>query len=162
MRRRELLKGAGASLAALAAPRIGRAERASKLVFVPPIDLSVLDPVVTGIRSTRNHAYLVRAPDLPAPSPAVAWRGERLPEHNREHAHAVPRSRTAFSQLPHARVLLRNEISRAKRPDGGWCRLRQDRSGGEQTFSNTVATAGHARDCPKARRLLTVLRSVGQ
>jgi hypothetical protein len=36
MRRRDLLKAAGASVAALAAPRIGRAERANKLVFVPP------------------------------------------------------------------------------------------------------------------------------
>ena len=59
MRRRELLKAAGASLAALAAPRIGRADRASKLVFVPTSDLAVLDPVVTGARPTRNHAYLV-------------------------------------------------------------------------------------------------------
>ena len=47
MRRRDLLRAAGASLAALAAPRIGRAERANKLVFVPTSDLSVLDPVVT-------------------------------------------------------------------------------------------------------------------
>ena len=59
MRRRELFKAAGASLAAIAAPRIGRAERPNKLVFVPTEDLGVLDPVVTGIRSTRNHAYLV-------------------------------------------------------------------------------------------------------
>jgi peptide/nickel transport system substrate-binding protein len=59
MRRRDLLQAAGAGLAALAAPRIGRAERESKLVFVPPIDLTVLDPVVTALRSTRNHAYLV-------------------------------------------------------------------------------------------------------
>jgi len=59
MRRRELLKAAGASVAALAAPRIGRAERPNKLVFVPPIDLTVLDPIVTALRSTRNHAYLV-------------------------------------------------------------------------------------------------------
>jgi peptide/nickel transport system substrate-binding protein len=59
MRRRELLKAAGASLAAITAPRIGRAERPNKLVFVPTSDLGVLDPVVTGIRSTRNHAYLV-------------------------------------------------------------------------------------------------------
>jgi len=59
MRRRDLLKTAGASVAALAAPRIGRAEKTSKLVFVPPEDLSVLDPVVTGLRSTRNQAYLV-------------------------------------------------------------------------------------------------------
>jgi peptide/nickel transport system substrate-binding protein len=59
MRRRDLLKAAGASVTALAAPRIGRAEKLNKLVFVPPIDLSVLDPVATGLRSTRNHAYLV-------------------------------------------------------------------------------------------------------
>ena len=59
MRRRELLKAAGAGVAALAAPRIGRAEQSNKLVFVPALDLSVLDPVVTGNRSTRTHAYLV-------------------------------------------------------------------------------------------------------
>jgi peptide/nickel transport system substrate-binding protein len=60
MLRRDLLKAVGAaSLAAVAAPRIGRAERANKLVFVPTSDLSVLDPVATAIRSTRNHAYLV-------------------------------------------------------------------------------------------------------
>jgi peptide/nickel transport system substrate-binding protein len=59
MLRRHLFKAAGASLAALTAPRIGRAERANRLVFVPPEDLSVLDPVVTGLRSTRNQAYLV-------------------------------------------------------------------------------------------------------
>src|SRR6266403_5606825 len=59
MRRRDLLTAAGASLAALAAPRIGRAERTSKLVFAPSSDLSLLDPVVTAFRPTRNHAYLV-------------------------------------------------------------------------------------------------------
>jgi peptide/nickel transport system substrate-binding protein len=59
VRRRDLLKAAGVSVAALAASRIGRADRANKLVFVPTEDLSVLDPVVTGLRSTRNHAYLV-------------------------------------------------------------------------------------------------------
>jgi peptide/nickel transport system substrate-binding protein len=59
MLRRDLLTGAAAGLATLTAPLIGRAERANKLVFVPPIDLTVLDPVVTGLRSTRNHAYLV-------------------------------------------------------------------------------------------------------
>jgi peptide/nickel transport system substrate-binding protein len=59
MRRRDLFKAAGASLAALAAPCIGRAKRTNKLVFAPPIDLSVLDPVVTPLRSTRDHAYLV-------------------------------------------------------------------------------------------------------
>ena len=59
MRRRDLLKAAGAGIGALAAPRIGRADRASKLVFVPTSDLAVLDPVVTGARPTRNHGYLV-------------------------------------------------------------------------------------------------------
>jgi len=59
MRRRDLVKAAGASVAALVAPRIGRAKKANKLVFVPPEDLSVLDPVVTSLRATRNQAYLV-------------------------------------------------------------------------------------------------------
>jgi peptide/nickel transport system substrate-binding protein len=58
MRRRDLFKAGAASLAALAAPRIGRAERANKLVFAGG-DLSLLDPVATGFRPTRNHAYLV-------------------------------------------------------------------------------------------------------
>jgi peptide/nickel transport system substrate-binding protein len=59
MRRRELLKAVGASVAALTTSRIGRAERSNKLVFGVHVDLSVLDPVVTGLRPTRNHAYLV-------------------------------------------------------------------------------------------------------
>jgi peptide/nickel transport system substrate-binding protein len=59
MLRRELLKAAGTGLAALAAPGIGRAERTNKLVFAPTENLGVLDPVVTPLRSTRNHAYLV-------------------------------------------------------------------------------------------------------
>jgi peptide/nickel transport system substrate-binding protein len=59
MRRRDLLTAAGASLAALAAPRIARAERPNKLVFVPTEDLSVLDPMFAGPRSRRNHADLV-------------------------------------------------------------------------------------------------------
>ena len=58
MRRRELFRAAGAGLAALAAPRIGRAEKTSKLVFVPTEDLSVLDPHFAGPRSRRTHAYL--------------------------------------------------------------------------------------------------------
>ena len=44
MHRRDLLKAAGASVAALAAPRIGHAERASKLVFVPGTTASVSSP----------------------------------------------------------------------------------------------------------------------
>src|SRR6516162_5416603 len=59
MRRRDLLKAAGASLVTLAPPQIGRAEKSNRLVFVPPEDLSVLDPVVTSLRSTRNQSYLV-------------------------------------------------------------------------------------------------------
>src|SRR6266446_7805257 len=59
MRRRDLLTSAAATLVTLAAPRIGRAERSRKLVFVPTEDLSVLDPIFTGPRSRRNHAYLV-------------------------------------------------------------------------------------------------------
>jgi len=59
MRRRELLKAAGASITALAAPRIGRADRANTLVFAPAADLSLLDPVATLFRPTRNHGYLV-------------------------------------------------------------------------------------------------------
>jgi len=57
--RRDLLKGGAASLATIAAPRIGRAERPNKLVFVPTEDLSVLDPHFAGPRSRRTHAYLV-------------------------------------------------------------------------------------------------------
>src|ERR1700730_15293586 len=61
MRRRDLLKtAAAATLAAGVAPRLGRgADRAKTLVFVGVADLSVLDPVVTGARPTRNAAYLV-------------------------------------------------------------------------------------------------------
>ena len=59
MRRRDLLKAAAAGAAALAAPRIGRADRPNKLVFVPVQDLNVLDPIAAGNRTTRNHAYLV-------------------------------------------------------------------------------------------------------
>ena len=59
MRRRDLLKAVAAGAAALAAPRIGRAEKANKLVFVPTEDLNVLDPVIGGPRSPRTYAYLV-------------------------------------------------------------------------------------------------------
>ena len=59
MRRRDLFKAVGASVAALATPRIGRAERANKLVFVPTEDLSVLDPHFAGPRS-EAHSYLSR------------------------------------------------------------------------------------------------------
>lgn len=54
MQRRTFL----ASAAALAAPRIATA-RAATLKFVPYTDLAVLDPIVTGNYSVRNHALIV-------------------------------------------------------------------------------------------------------
>jgi peptide/nickel transport system substrate-binding protein len=60
VRRRDLLKAAAAATFTItAAPRLGRADRAKTLVFVPTSDLTILDPVVTGARPTRNSAYLV-------------------------------------------------------------------------------------------------------
>jgi peptide/nickel transport system substrate-binding protein len=61
VRRRELLKvTAAATFASGLAPRLGRsADRAKTLIFVGVADLSVLDPVVSGTRPTRNYAYLV-------------------------------------------------------------------------------------------------------
>jgi peptide/nickel transport system substrate-binding protein len=61
LRRRDLLKAAAAAaFTAGVAPRLARgADRAKTLVFVGVADLSVLDPVVTGARPTRNSAYLV-------------------------------------------------------------------------------------------------------
>jgi peptide/nickel transport system substrate-binding protein len=61
VRRRDLLRaGAAAAFAAGLAPRLGRgAGQAKTLVFVGVADLSVVDPVVTGARPTRNAAYLI-------------------------------------------------------------------------------------------------------
>ena len=60
MRRRDLLKAAAAATFTITgAPRLGRTDRAKSLVFVPTSDLTILDPVVTGARPTRNCAYLV-------------------------------------------------------------------------------------------------------
>ena len=60
MLRRDLLNGAAtAGLTIGLGPRIGRAARSNTLVFVPTSDLTILDPVVTFNRPTRNHAYLV-------------------------------------------------------------------------------------------------------
>jgi peptide/nickel transport system substrate-binding protein len=56
MKRREFLAGAAATLAA---PRIGAAQGASVLKFVPQADLVVLDPIWTTATVTRNHAFLV-------------------------------------------------------------------------------------------------------
>ncbi len=55
MRRRTLL----ASAAALAAPRIGNAQAAKPLRFVPDADLAIADPVVTTSYQTRDHGYMV-------------------------------------------------------------------------------------------------------
>ena len=60
IRRRDLLKAAAAAtLAGGLTPCIGQAESAKTLRFVGVADLSVLDPVVTGARPTRNAAYLI-------------------------------------------------------------------------------------------------------
>ena len=56
MRRRQLI----GTVAALAAPRIARAEKSKNaLQFRPVGDLAILDPVWSGARPTRNHGYLV-------------------------------------------------------------------------------------------------------
>ena len=60
MRRRDLLKaGAAAAFTITAAPRLGRGGTRENPGFVGVADLTVLDPVVTGARPTRNAAYLV-------------------------------------------------------------------------------------------------------
>src|SRR5947207_13632646 len=60
IRRRDLLKvAAAATLAGGLAPSTGQAGSAKTLRYVGVADLSVLDPVVTGARPTRNAAYLI-------------------------------------------------------------------------------------------------------
>ena len=60
MLRRDLLKSAAAAALIIGAPpRLARADRSKTLVFVPTSDLTVLDPIVTFNRPTRNYAYLV-------------------------------------------------------------------------------------------------------
>src|SRR5713101_5298847 len=59
MRRRDLLKVGLGAVGALASPRIARSAVANRLVFVPTSDLTILDPIVTFNRPTRNYAYLV-------------------------------------------------------------------------------------------------------
>ena len=56
MRRRDLLITAAA---ALAAPRIGRAQASRTLRFIPQADLATLDPHWTTAYVTRNHGYMV-------------------------------------------------------------------------------------------------------
>ena len=57
MLRRDLLKGAAATAAALASPAL--AQPARVLRFVPQADLTVIDPVVTTAYVTRYHALMV-------------------------------------------------------------------------------------------------------
>src|SRR3984893_11730109 len=59
MQRRDVLKSALAGAAALAAPRIVRAESASTITFVPHADLASLDPVWTTADITRNYSLAV-------------------------------------------------------------------------------------------------------
>ncbi len=59
MRRRDLLKlSAGAGLATLAAPHVGRAATENTLRFVPDSDLTIVDPFVTAAFVTRMHALM--------------------------------------------------------------------------------------------------------
>src|SRR4051812_31102265 len=55
MKRRNLL----AATVALAAPRIGNAQAAKPLRFVPDADLALLDPVLTTNYQTRDHGFMV-------------------------------------------------------------------------------------------------------
>jgi peptide/nickel transport system substrate-binding protein len=59
MKRRDVLKSALAGAAALAAPKIVRAEKASTITFVPHADLASLDPVWTTADITRNFSLAV-------------------------------------------------------------------------------------------------------
>ena len=56
MHRRTLL---GSAAAALAAPRIVRAQTTRTLRFVPQADPAILDPVVTTGLVSRNHGFLI-------------------------------------------------------------------------------------------------------
>src|SRR5215470_4935380 len=56
VKRRSFLKSTLAAAAALAAPRIGRAEAEKTIIFVPHADLASLDPVWTTADITRNFA----------------------------------------------------------------------------------------------------------
>ena len=57
--RRSMLTTAVAGAAALAAPRIVRAEARRELRFIPHADLASLDPVWTTADITRNHGNMI-------------------------------------------------------------------------------------------------------
>ncbi|MBE9605806.1 ABC transporter substrate-binding protein [Acetobacteraceae bacterium H6797] len=59
MQRRHLFALGAASAASLAMPRLGLAQGSRTLRFIPHADLAVLDPIVSNVYVTRNHAYLV-------------------------------------------------------------------------------------------------------
>ncbi len=59
MKRREVLKSVLAGSAALATPRVSRADAQKVLKFIPQADLASFDPVWTTADITRNHAYMV-------------------------------------------------------------------------------------------------------
>ena len=59
IRRRRLLQGGAATMAALAAPAIAADERNRVLRFMPQVDLVTLDPHFSMTNVTRNHAGLV-------------------------------------------------------------------------------------------------------
>jgi peptide/nickel transport system substrate-binding protein len=61
MKRRTLLAAplAAVAAAALAAPRLARAQGSRVLKFIPQADLTLLDPMATGGFVTRNHAMMV-------------------------------------------------------------------------------------------------------
>lgn len=60
MKRRTLLRGAGALMAgAMARPALVRAASATTLRFVPYADLALLDPIITTNYVTRTHALMV-------------------------------------------------------------------------------------------------------
>jgi peptide/nickel transport system substrate-binding protein len=59
MKRRSFLKSTLAGAAAIAAPRIGRAEAEKTITFVPHADLASLDPVWTTADVTRNFSLAV-------------------------------------------------------------------------------------------------------
>ena len=56
MKRRTFL---AASAAVLAAPRIGNAQAAKPIRFVPDADLASIDPVITTSYQTRDHGFMI-------------------------------------------------------------------------------------------------------
>src|SRR5215471_171440 len=59
MKRRDVLKSAVAGAAALASPRVGRAEAGKTVTFIPHADFASLDPVWTTADITRNYSLAV-------------------------------------------------------------------------------------------------------